>query len=135
MGESDSDQSHPTSSSEWERETRIKADSDGKETQIEADSDVREREARIEADSDRDRWFTAEQAKDYGFIDHVVTSAREAADEGRPSAPQRDSMPYYSSRPRRAASKPDVARMDEPVVCLNAGRNSAGYMEHSASVP
>ena len=24
----------------------------------------------IEKDSDRDRWFTAEQAKDYGFIDH-----------------------------------------------------------------
>lgn len=26
----------------------------------------------IELDSDRDRWFTAEQALDYGFIDHVV---------------------------------------------------------------
>jgi ATP-dependent Clp protease protease subunit len=26
----------------------------------------------IEADSDRDRWFTAEQAKDYGIIDHVI---------------------------------------------------------------
>src|SRR5205085_5054628 len=26
----------------------------------------------IEADSDRDRWFTAEQARDYGFVDHVV---------------------------------------------------------------
>ncbi len=31
----------------------------------------------IEADSDRDRWFTAEEAKDYGFIDHVVTGARQ----------------------------------------------------------
>src|SRR5689334_17724730 len=41
--------------------------------------------AQIERDSDRDRWFTAEQAKDYGFIDHVITSAREAADEGRPA--------------------------------------------------
>ncbi len=29
----------------------------------------------IEADSDRDRWFTAEEARDYGFIDHVVTGA------------------------------------------------------------
>ena len=29
----------------------------------------------IEADSDRDRWFTAEQALEYGFIDHVVTHA------------------------------------------------------------
>jgi ATP-dependent Clp protease, protease subunit len=28
----------------------------------------------IEADSDRDRWFTAEEAKAYGIIDHVVTS-------------------------------------------------------------
>jgi ATP-dependent Clp protease, protease subunit len=26
----------------------------------------------IEADSDRDRWFTPEQAKDYGMIDHVI---------------------------------------------------------------
>jgi len=29
---------------------------------------------RIEADSDRDRWFTAEQAREYGLIDHVVDS-------------------------------------------------------------
>ncbi|MBA3282108.1 MAG: ATP-dependent Clp protease proteolytic subunit [Acidimicrobiia bacterium] len=27
----------------------------------------------IEADSERDRWFTAEQAKDYGIIDDVIT--------------------------------------------------------------
>lgn len=27
---------------------------------------------RIEADSDRDRWFTAEEAKEYGFIDAVI---------------------------------------------------------------
>jgi ATP-dependent Clp protease protease subunit len=27
---------------------------------------------KIEADSDRDRWFTAQEAKDYGFIDVVV---------------------------------------------------------------
>jgi ATP-dependent Clp protease, protease subunit len=26
----------------------------------------------IEIDSDRDRWFTAAEAQDYGFIDHVV---------------------------------------------------------------
>ena len=26
----------------------------------------------IEADSERDRWFTAEQAKDYGIIDQVI---------------------------------------------------------------
>jgi ATP-dependent Clp protease protease subunit len=27
---------------------------------------------RVEADSDRDRWFTASEAKDYGFIDQVI---------------------------------------------------------------
>jgi ATP-dependent Clp protease protease subunit len=27
---------------------------------------------RIEADSDRDRWFTADEAKEYGFIDAVI---------------------------------------------------------------
>ena len=30
--------------------------------------------ARIEADSARDRWFTAQDAKAYGFVDHVVTT-------------------------------------------------------------
>jgi len=33
----------------------------------------------IEKDADRDRWYTAEEAKDYGFVDHVVRSAGEAA--------------------------------------------------------
>ena len=28
--------------------------------------------AQIEADSERDRWFTAQQAKDYGIIDNVI---------------------------------------------------------------
>ncbi|MFC4009270.1 ATP-dependent Clp protease proteolytic subunit [Nonomuraea purpurea] len=36
----------------------------------------------IEADSDRDRWFTAEEAKDYGFIDLVVRSARQVPSQG-----------------------------------------------------
>jgi ATP-dependent Clp protease protease subunit len=36
----------------------------------------------IEADSDRDRWFTAEQAKEYGFVDHVVTNARQVSGSG-----------------------------------------------------
>ena len=27
----------------------------------------------ITADGDRDRWFTASEAKDYGFVDHVLT--------------------------------------------------------------
>jgi len=29
---------------------------------------------RIETDADRDRWFTAEEARQYGMVDHVVTS-------------------------------------------------------------
>jgi ATP-dependent Clp protease protease subunit len=33
---------------------------------------------RIEADSDRDRWFTAEEAKEYGFIDRVIERASAA---------------------------------------------------------
>jgi len=37
---------------------------------------------RIEADSDRDRWFTAPEAKDYGFIDQVI---ERAADVTAPS--------------------------------------------------
>jgi ATP-dependent Clp protease, protease subunit len=31
--------------------------------------------AQIEADADRDRWFTAQEARDYGFIDKVITGA------------------------------------------------------------
>ncbi|HZG97704.1 MAG TPA: ATP-dependent Clp protease proteolytic subunit, partial [Nocardioidaceae bacterium] len=30
--------------------------------------------ATIQSDSLRDRWFTAEEARSYGLIDHVVTS-------------------------------------------------------------
>src|SRR5690606_12854744 len=32
----------------------------------------------INADADRDRWFTPQQALEYGFIDQVITSARQA---------------------------------------------------------
>ncbi len=39
----------------------------------------------IEADSDRDRWFTAEQALDYGFIDHVYTSAAQIRTDDAPN--------------------------------------------------
>ena len=36
----------------------------------------------IEKDADRDRWFTAEEAKDYGFVDQVIRSAVEVPTEG-----------------------------------------------------
>jgi ATP-dependent Clp protease protease subunit len=38
--------------------------------------------ARIVADSDRDRWFTAEEAKAYGFVDHVVTTLQDIRPAG-----------------------------------------------------
>ena len=40
------------------------------------------RQEQIEADSDRDRWFTAQEAQDYGFIDKVITGAAQV-----PTAP------------------------------------------------
>ena len=36
----------------------------------------------IEEDADRDRWFTAEEAKEYGFVDQVIRSAVEVPTEG-----------------------------------------------------
>ena len=38
---------------------------------------------RIERDSDRDRWFTADEAKEYGFIDQVISRAQQV---GEPAA-------------------------------------------------
>jgi ATP-dependent Clp protease protease subunit len=36
----------------------------------------------IERDSDRDRWFTADEAKEYGFVDQVVARAAQVPSEG-----------------------------------------------------
>ena len=36
----------------------------------------------IEEDADRDRWFTAEEAKEYGFVDQVIRSAVEVPTVG-----------------------------------------------------
>jgi len=36
----------------------------------------------IESDSDRDRWFTATEAKDYGFVDQVVRKASDVTGDG-----------------------------------------------------
>tara|TARA_B100000686_G_C16778538_1_gene970216 strand:+ start:87 stop:752 length:666 start_codon:yes stop_codon:yes gene_type:complete len=33
----------------------------------------------VQADSDRDRWFTAEEAKEYGIVDHVITTRGEVS--------------------------------------------------------
>ena len=40
----------------------------------------------IEADSDRDRWFDAEAAKEYGLIDHVYSSAADSPESGSRSS-------------------------------------------------
>jgi ATP-dependent Clp protease protease subunit len=40
----------------------------------------------ITKDADRDRWFTAAEARDYGFIDHVVASAGDVSGGGGTSA-------------------------------------------------
>jgi ATP-dependent Clp protease protease subunit len=37
----------------------------------------------VERDSDRDRWFTAEEAKEYGMIDHVISTAAQLPDTAR----------------------------------------------------
>ena len=36
----------------------------------------------IEKDADRDRWYTADEAKDYGFVDQVIRSAIEVPTVG-----------------------------------------------------
>ena len=40
----------------------------------------------INSDADRDRWFTAPEAKEYGFIDHVVTHAGSVSGGGGTTA-------------------------------------------------
>jgi ATP-dependent Clp protease protease subunit len=47
----------------------------------------------IQKDADRDRWFTAEEALKYGFIDKVVTHESEAgprADVGSTGSDSKD---------------------------------------------
>jgi len=40
----------------------------------------------IEADSDRDRWFAGEEAREYGFVDHVVRNAGQVSGSGGTAA-------------------------------------------------
>jgi ATP-dependent Clp protease, protease subunit len=39
----------------------------------------------IQADSERDRWFTAEAAKEYGFVDHVVSRVAQVPNGAGPA--------------------------------------------------
>ena len=62
----------------------------------------------IERDSDRDRWFTADEAKEYGFVDHVVRQRRPGR---RLAAARRE---YRRPTPSLTDSRPDDARGDRP---------------------
>jgi ATP-dependent Clp protease, protease subunit len=42
-------------------------------------------DAQIQADSDRDYWITAQQAKDYGLVDEVVKSRKDVVPESLPA--------------------------------------------------
>jgi ATP-dependent Clp protease, protease subunit len=46
-----------------------------------------QRVEQIERDSDRDRWFTSEEAREYGLVDHVVASAAALPVPGPVGAP------------------------------------------------
>jgi ATP-dependent Clp protease protease subunit len=39
----------------------------------------------VQADSERDRWFTAEQAREYGFVDHVVSRVAQVPNGNSPA--------------------------------------------------
>jgi ATP-dependent Clp protease protease subunit len=39
----------------------------------------------VQADSERDRWFTAEAAKEYGFVDHVVARVAQVPNGSGPA--------------------------------------------------
>ena len=39
----------------------------------------------IQADSERDRWFTAQQALEYGFVDHVVSRVAQMSNGSAPA--------------------------------------------------
>ena len=39
----------------------------------------------IREDADRDRWFTAQQALEYGFVDHVVSRVAQVPNGAGPA--------------------------------------------------
>jgi ATP-dependent Clp protease protease subunit len=39
----------------------------------------------VRLDSERDRWFTAKEALDYGFVDHVVSRVAQVANGSGPA--------------------------------------------------
>jgi ATP-dependent Clp protease, protease subunit len=47
----------------------------------------------IQADSDRDYWITAQQAKEYGLVDEVVKSRKDVSPEALPVVPESATLP------------------------------------------
>ena len=47
----------------------------------------------IQADSDRDYWITAQQAKDYGLVDEVVKSRKDVSPESLPVVTESANLP------------------------------------------
>ena len=47
----------------------------------------------IQADSDRDYWITAQQAKEYGLVDEVVKSRKDVSPEALPAATENATLP------------------------------------------
>ena len=65
---------------------------------------------KILKDADRDHWYTAQEAKEYGFVDHVVSSAQEPERPAR-SPPRRQPRPRQLRRPTSAdREKPNVTQ-------------------------
>ena len=70
----------------------------------------------VELDADRDRWFTPSQAKEYGFIDKVISSVREVGQalattsrsgrSARPTASAASTRSPSSSRTASSSSGP-----------------------------
>ena len=59
---------------------------------------------KISADSDRDRWFTAAEAKEYGFVDHVFERSQDATKDATGDAAASSESSDHWSRPRRRPS-------------------------------
>ena len=73
----------------------------------------------IQADSERDRWFTAEQAVEYGLCDEVKRSRHEIRDapDGQPASPSGGAAPAApAGADRRHLAEVDVAVGQQPVV-------------------
>ena len=70
----------------------------------------------IDRDSDRDRWFTAEEAKDYGFVDHVVRQRQTRSTASGAGCPDPRHRPAVTDDHRRG-SPTDAAEPSRPPQC------------------